>query len=501
MSKTEEFEGKVLRRLNALASAHEEATLALAYSGGTDSSVLLSLLHRCLTERASRGQKNPRCLLLHFDHQWTEESQDELELCRREAKLYGLPLIEGNPAQLLTYKTSGVFPQAWTSELGEAEAQQVALPPFIQEKLTSLTTYKKTETVARDYRSLFFALVRNYYEQRTDRPMILLLAHQLEDQLETLFLNLFRGCGSRGAAGMLCPREGVQRPLLDVPRDWVQTYLVRKQLAYHQDLSNFSRSTLRNQIRLDLLPILERIFGEGVYDHCFAFSQTMAQQELWIESMVEAYLSKFEERWMKGEVWGLCLNREDIASLDPYFRSRVWKALFQKLCGEGDFSSGHLEALEQALAKQGTVYLSPFFRGSAVVMSQGEIRLWQKDLRALEAPLEWIYIGAKGGRQRVFLLGAKEVGSRIDEVPKVDYNEQIWSPFLGLEDATYKTATFRRRQRGDYVQLQEGRQSFKKYLIEQAVPLEFRDGLLLEVDGQRVLRMTLTGSHKEGEQK
>lgn len=106
----------------------------------------------------------------------------------------------------------------------------------------------------------------------------LVLAHTADDQAETLLLNLLRGTGLTGLAGMsledrLDPsRLGpppveiggtasaftVVRPLLRVERRTTLAYCQETGLAYIEDLSNSSRAYTRNRVRLDLLPRLER---------------------------------------------------------------------------------------------------------------------------------------------------------------------------------------------------------------------------------------------------
>lgn len=85
------------------------------------------------------------------------------------------------------------------------------------------------------------------------------VAHHLDDQAETLLLNLLRGTGLRGLAAM-SPRTGIiVRPLLDVRRSDLISYLNSRGLAYVTDSTNLERDALRNRIRLDIMPMLRQI--------------------------------------------------------------------------------------------------------------------------------------------------------------------------------------------------------------------------------------------------
>ena len=85
------------------------------------------------------------------------------------------------------------------------------------------------------------------------------VAHHLDDQAETLMLNLLRGTGLRGLAAM-SPRMGIiVRPLLDVRRAELISYLGSRGLTYVTDSTNLERDALRNRIRLDIMPMLRQI--------------------------------------------------------------------------------------------------------------------------------------------------------------------------------------------------------------------------------------------------
>jgi tRNA(Ile)-lysidine synthase len=90
---------------------------------------------------------------------------------------------------------------------------------------------------------------------------VLVLAHHLDDQAETVLMNLLRGAGVRGARGML-PRSQFKgktlvRPLLDVPRAAIVAYARAHRLEWIEDESNADEALTRNFIRRRLGPLLE----------------------------------------------------------------------------------------------------------------------------------------------------------------------------------------------------------------------------------------------------
>jgi len=82
-------------------------------------------------------------------------------------------------------------------------------------------------------------------------------AHTRDDHLETVLMRALRGSGARGLAG-LHARTGVARPLLGLSRRDVEAYARSRGVTWVEDPSNASLAHLRNRVRAELLPVLER---------------------------------------------------------------------------------------------------------------------------------------------------------------------------------------------------------------------------------------------------
>jgi len=91
------------------------------------------------------------------------------------------------------------------------------------------------------------------------------VAHHQDDQAETVLLHLLRGSGMEGLAGMAPVRDGtIIRPLLEVTRQDIETYCRKEGLVTRTDETNLEPEYLRNRIRLELIPMLERIYNPGL---------------------------------------------------------------------------------------------------------------------------------------------------------------------------------------------------------------------------------------------
>ncbi len=111
------------------------------------------------------------------------------------------------------------------------------------------------EETLRDIRYAFFAKLR----QKTDADNIA-VAHNQDDQAETLLLRLLRGSGLSGLSAMR-PKSGhIIRPLIEMSRADILHYLKDRRIAFREDASNADPRYLRNRVRHELIPFLEKNF-------------------------------------------------------------------------------------------------------------------------------------------------------------------------------------------------------------------------------------------------
>lgn len=203
----------VLHRLHPLLTPGRHVTVAL--SGGVDSVVLLHLMHRLQQVRSFE------LYAIHVNHQISPHASDWADFCTALCDKLGVPLT----------------------------IKKVQVPRRAKSGL---------EDAARTLRYRAFAEIQ---------PDCLLLAHHLDDQAETVLLNLLRGTGVRGAAAMPVEREEsdenggvIVRPLLDVSRASLMAYAKKHRLTWVEDESNLDQRFARNFLRHAVLPVMEQRF-------------------------------------------------------------------------------------------------------------------------------------------------------------------------------------------------------------------------------------------------
>jgi tRNA(Ile)-lysidine synthase len=120
-------------------------------------------------------------------------------------------------------------------------------------------------------------------------------AHHANDNAETLLMNLFKGTGISGLHGIPEKTETLIRPLLFAQRQHIQDYASSQKLSFREDVSNSSDKYLRNAVRLNIIPVIEKYFPNVVsqlIDSIHRFNQV---EELYLEA-IDAKLKKLVDK-------------------------------------------------------------------------------------------------------------------------------------------------------------------------------------------------------------
>ncbi|MBI3236539.1 MAG: tRNA lysidine(34) synthetase TilS, partial [Chlamydiales bacterium] len=225
--------------------------LVLGYSGGPDSKALLYLLLAC------QKKQKLNLSLAHIDHGWREESGQEALKIREEAVLLGIPCF--------SYRV-----EKPSKRNLEAEGRRVRLD-FFQK------VYR--ETGARS----------------------LLLAHQADDQAETILKRILEGSHPIHWPGIEeeTQIEGMRvlRPLLSIPKKELLDWLQKKELIPFDDRSNRDLRFLRGRMREQILPSLSEMFGKEVGSNLYKMGQAASE----IDSYLRKKCAPHWERWIDVE--------------------------------------------------------------------------------------------------------------------------------------------------------------------------------------------------------
>ncbi len=112
------------------------------------------------------------------------------------------------------------------------------------------------------------------------------LAHHQDDQAETLLLQLARGAGVKGLAGMPVTSNKLLRPLLDEPRSRLEAYAKQHKLTWIEDESNFDTKFDRNFLRHEILPKLQKQYP-AIKQTISRAARHMAEADILLDELAE----------------------------------------------------------------------------------------------------------------------------------------------------------------------------------------------------------------------
>lgn len=234
--------------------------VCLAVSGGADSVALL----RSFTEIAQRNELQKNLLVVTVDHGIRgQESTEDALFVERLAKKFGLEFV---------------LRRVDRDELLEETKCQGSL-----------------ESAARNLR--YRLLIESAHSAGA---RFIATAHHRDDQLETLLFRLFRGSGLAGLRGMAPYRPideslTLVRPLLNVSKTEILEYLQEIHQNYRTDSSNASLQYDRNRIRLELIPMLDRLFPNRWQKSLLRLAKLANETETYFEEQLPEIDAKIEE--------------------------------------------------------------------------------------------------------------------------------------------------------------------------------------------------------------
>lgn len=141
-------------------------------------------------------------------------------------------------------------------------------------------------------RSLRYSAFENFICQ--NQLDFLCLAHNRNDQLETILMRFMQGASFDSAAGIRARRGPYVRPLLNISRAEIEAYLTSQKIGWRTDKTNFETDYLRNKIRLKLVPFLDENF-EGWQTAALKGAEKNAEDADLIQSYLQNFPISLEE--------------------------------------------------------------------------------------------------------------------------------------------------------------------------------------------------------------
>lgn len=179
------------------------------------------------------------------------------------------------------------------------------------------------------------------------------VGHTANDQAETVLLWMLRGAGLTGLSGMPACRDGiVVRPLYETRRDAILAYLSNEGLRFRHDSSNDKPIYLRNQIRQEVIPVLQRLVPSAVDALC-RLADLCRDDDRYLDEHVQALCRPWIGQLLQGG-WGI--SRLFLRQAPVAVQRRIVRDLLRR--GESSARSPRRDTVErvlQAVAKENVV--------------------------------------------------------------------------------------------------------------------------------------------------
>lgn len=326
---------------------------------------------------------------------------------------------------------------------------------------------------------------------------LIAVAHNLNDQAETVLMRLVRGSGTAGLAAMQEVSGDIIRPLLYVSRKQIEEYCRKHGLEYVTDSTNLEPDCTRNILRLEVLPMLEKINPDAV--KCIVRTSLLAKSD---EEYLRAQAGACAETIMTVQDDSVIIDARGLLQLPPALAGRVLRLGMERAESTVDFELHHVKACLELCRGQSGRRLS-LARGVTALYSGGSLLLIPPDkagCKTENAVQRGAAAGGKGtgavspaeeGAELPFREGSfflEDTAVRISPAGSANQaDRRAGCEYIFLPDTA--GVVLRRRRSGDRIHPlgAPGSKSLKKFLIDKKVPLYKRDSLVLAARGSEVL--------------
>lgn len=343
--------------------------------------------------------------------------------------------------------------------------KNLGIPLFCERtdvKLLSENSKDSVETVARNVRYEFLKRVSHG---------VIATAHTASDNLETVIFNTVRGSGIRGVCGIPPKRDNIIRPLIECTRADVENYCKQNNLAFCTDKTNFDDTYSRNNIRLNVVPMLKKINGNAE-KNVARMSEILRADESYLSSVAIAeYKNVLKD------------NIIDVSKLNSYhnaIKHRIIKLFCEKITNETP-EFYHIKEVEGiCLRKRGSVNLKNNFiakyQENKLIIIKAE-----KDSANIFPHDDFIF---PENFKEVSYKDYKFSNKKFEEI--VNFNKLMFQNAIDY-DTILGNLKIRNRMAGDKITLSKRKvtKSLKKLFCEQKTLN--RDSLLVVADDRGVV--------------
>ncbi len=429
---------ETIKRENLIESGDK---VLVAFSGGADSAALLHILKELESELGIS------VFAAHFNHQIRNvDAHKDALFAYRMSKQWGIPCF----------------------------LKSVNIPELAKEKNLTM------EEAARVGRYEFFFEIK----ERLNIDKIA-IAHNLDDQAETVLMRIMRGTGLNGLTGISYKREdGVVRPLMDVKRYEIEEYCKVNDVEYRTDATNFQSCYTRNKIRLELLPFIEDDFACNIKEILSRMSNGIREDSLFLENISDNFYKKSHR---KVEDYAIEFDLETFSGYDVAIQKRLLRSAYTELTKSHDgLESVHLDEAIKILRNPKKDVMTNFPKGIIVTKKGYNLYVTQKPIVYENIDFEYVIDSEK-------ITCIDEIGYTVEA--EIMSKERCKTLLSGTNikafdlDKIKGNIVVRNRRTGDKIKPVGfgGTKKIKDIFIDKKIPFSQRGNIPIFADDEKII--------------
>lgn len=414
----------------------ENDRILVGVSGGVDSVVLLDILVKL------RSVYNLTIFVAHLNHGLRGRAADEDEA-------FVVSLAEKYNARVYT-KKEDMLAYAELNKISSEEAGRVLRYAFFEEIMQKENIQK------------------------------IAIAHNKNDQAETILMRIMRGTGLDGMVGIKPVNGFVIRPLLFCSRAEIEAFEYAEKLNHREDDTNKENIYTRNTIRNQLIPQLENLYNPNLVEGLSRMGQLLADDLEIIENQLKEILQKIAFQRQEKMV---SFNRRVFLDLSMGLKRRVLRHAIHSIQGDlANIEEKHIHNMIQLISQGKT--------GKEIHLTNGWIAKNNYDFFEISQPSEKYAnyeFELEIGKKQSF--GTFEIETFVEDKIKIDfYTKDIFLKFFDY-DKIKSSLKVRNRRPGDRIVPlgMKGSKKIKDLFIDEKVASDKRNQIPLIVCGDEIV--------------
>ena len=272
------FKKHVLETIKKYNLIEQNDKIVCAVSGGPDSICMLDILRRVKEE----NQINFDIVVCHINHMIREEATADEQYVENYCKKYKIPFF---------------VKRVDVKKIAEANKQG-------------------TEEAGRKVRYDFFEEIF-----QIENATKIAIAHNKNDKIETIIMNVFRGSGIAGLRGIEPIRDNKYiRPLIETERTDIEKYCEENSLNPRIDKTNFINDVTRNKIRNIVIPYIKNEFNPNFINTLDRLSNVITEEDEYMKKKTIEIYNKIKVKEKEGYI---ILNLKEFNIQDEVIRKRL----------------------------------------------------------------------------------------------------------------------------------------------------------------------------------